>query len=147
MRLNFWRLGNAALSAATSLDEKPSEKQVRAMMASLHDKLQSKYGNSDAIAMMVESLKLDVRRKTTRDDVLRLLRTTREDMLHFLHQKESQHFKVPSLPFATASVAARGSEYLARVFEAVEADARPRVTFAEFSAMLELADHTGTASS
>ena len=89
----------------------------------------------------------DERGRASRDDVLRLLRTTREDMLHFLHQKESQHFKVPSLPFATASVAARGSEYLARVFEAVEADARPRVTFAEFSAMLELADHTGTASS
>ena len=50
----------------STLDEKPSEKQVRAMMASLHDKLQSKYGNSDAIAMMVENLKLDVRRKTNR---------------------------------------------------------------------------------
>ena len=63
---------------ATSLDEKPSEKQVRAMMASLHDKLQSKYGNSDAIAMMVESLKLDVRRKTDGDDVLRLVGGFRE---------------------------------------------------------------------
>ena len=65
---------------ATSLDEKPSEKQVRAMMASLHDKLQSKYGNSDAIAMMVESLKLDVRRKTTRDDVLRLVGASVKEM-------------------------------------------------------------------
>ena len=63
-----------------TLDEKPSEKQVRAMMASLHDKLQSKYGNSDAIAMMVESLKLDVRRKTTRDDVLRLVGASVKEM-------------------------------------------------------------------
>ena len=65
---------------ATSLDEKPSEKQVRAMMASLHDKLQSKYGNSDAVAMMVESLKLDVRRKTTREDVLRLVGASVKEM-------------------------------------------------------------------
>ena len=55
------------------LDEKPSEKQVRAMMASLHDKLQSKYGNSDAIAMMVENMKLEMRKKTSRDDCLRLV--------------------------------------------------------------------------
>jgi hypothetical protein len=64
----------------STLDEKPSEKQVRAMMASLHDKLQSKYGNSDAIAMMVENLKLDVRRKTNRDDVLRLVGASVKEM-------------------------------------------------------------------
>ena len=82
----------------------------------------------------------DERGRASRDDVIRLLRTTREDLLHFLHQKESQHFKVPSLPFATASVAAGGSEYLTHVLQAVEANARPRVTFAEFGAFLEVGD-------
>lgn len=50
------------------------------MMASLHDKLQSKYGNSDAIAMMVENMKLEMRKKTSRDDCLRLVGISVKEM-------------------------------------------------------------------
>lgn len=55
------------------LAERPGEEQVEAMMKTLEQDLAERFGDSRTIQIILENLKLDLRKKTTKGDVLGLV--------------------------------------------------------------------------
>ena len=55
--------------------------QVEELVSGLQDKVLGKWsGASDALLMIIEAMKMDVRRKTTRNDVMRLIAASLKEM-------------------------------------------------------------------
>ena len=68
---------NQKVAALTSqISEKPSEEQIEDMLRGMETTLSAQFGDSRAIQIILENLKLDLRRKVTRNEVLDFVKSS-----------------------------------------------------------------------
>ena len=73
MRSTFGDLNNKLKDIEKGLADRPGEEQIADMMKTLEADLAERFGDSRTIQIILENLKLDLRKKTTKTDVLGLV--------------------------------------------------------------------------
>ena len=69
-------LNDKVQALTAQISERPSETEVERMLSGMQTELKAQFGDSRAIQIILENLKMDLRRKVTKGEVLGYVKST-----------------------------------------------------------------------